>query len=112
MASTIDYISYVCDNIKMIGAIRYKKMFGEYMIYCDGRAVLLVCDDTVFVKQIPAVAKKFTDHGVTPTAGFPYRGAKEHWILDIEDTDFATDMTRMLAIVLPLPKPKKPKVKK
>lgn len=26
------------------------KMFGEYGIYCDGRMVVFVCDDWLFVK--------------------------------------------------------------
>ena len=39
--------------------------------------------------------------------GFPYDGAKEHYILDMEDRDFATEITRLLAKILPLPKKKK-----
>ena len=33
MATSIDYIDYVCEQIRGVGEIRYKKMFGEYMVY-------------------------------------------------------------------------------
>jgi DNA helicase-2/ATP-dependent DNA helicase PcrA len=33
-----------------VGAVRYKKMFGEYMVYVNEKPILLVCDNTVFVK--------------------------------------------------------------
>lgn len=74
------------------------------MLYCDGRAVLLVCDDTVYVKQIPATDDVFARHGITPNVGTPYNGARVHYILDIENQGLATDMVRTLAAVLPLPK--------
>jgi len=36
MATTVDYIEYVCDQVKDTGVVRYKKMFGEYMVYVNG----------------------------------------------------------------------------
>lgn len=32
MATTESYINYVCEELNGIGSIRYKKMFGEYMV--------------------------------------------------------------------------------
>jgi hypothetical protein len=40
-------------------------------------------------------------------AGIPYAGAKEHYILDIDDADFSKEIIRILEPVTPLPKPKK-----
>ncbi|MBD5401061.1 hypothetical protein HDR61_04970 [bacterium] len=110
MATSSDFIQFVADQVA--GAadnIRYRKMFGEYMVYADDRPVLLVCDDTVYVKQIPGTMAVFTAHGITPDAGAPYDGAKPHWILDIENVDLATDMVHELARITPLPKSKKAK---
>ena len=112
MASSQEFIEFVQDQIINAGDIQYKKMFGEYMVYCGIKPVLLVCDDTVFVKQLPDVLQKFTEHGITPDCGFPYRGAKEHYILDIENTDLSIEMVQLLESILPAPKPKKPKVTK
>ena len=38
--------------------------------------------------------------------GLPYEGAKEHYILDIDDTDLARQVVAVLETVTPLPKPK------
>ena len=41
--------------------------------------------------------------------GLPYEGAKEHYILDIDDTDLARQVVAVLETVTLLPKPKKKK---
>lgn len=110
MASNADFIQFVSDQVAPVGNIRYRKMFGEYMLYCNDKPVLLICDDTVYVKQIQATMEIFAAHGIAPDSDIPYDGAKPHYILDIENTDLAIDMTRELARVLPMPKPKKPKI--
>ena len=53
MATTKDYIEYVCERLHGAGGLRYRKMFGEYMVYVNDKPVLLVCDNTVFVKIVP-----------------------------------------------------------
>ncbi len=53
MASSAEFIEFVYDQVAAAGAVRYRKMFGDYMVYCNDKPVLLVCDDTVYVKQIP-----------------------------------------------------------
>ncbi len=108
MATSPEFMQFVYDQVKSDDHdITYKKMFGEYMLYCDGRAVLLICDDTVFVKQIPASLTVFEKYGICPETGTPYNGAKPHYILDIDNTDLARDMVRELARVLPVPTRKK-----
>ena len=39
--------------------------------------------------------------------GFPYEGAKEHYILDVSRSDFAVKVVKVLAEVLPFPKSRK-----
>lgn len=110
MASSAEFIKFVAGQVVAAGDnIRYRKMFGDYMLYCDDRPVLLICDDTVYVKQIPETMAIFAMRGVTPDAGIPYKGARPHWILDIENIDLSVDMVRELARVLPVSKPKKKK---
>lgn len=81
MATTEDYIEYVCERLHGMGALRRKKMFGEYIVYVDEVPVLLVCDNTVFIKELPALAALMAD----AERGYPYEGAKEHYILDVDD---------------------------
>jgi len=110
MASSAEFIQFVSDQVAQAGNVRYRKMFGDYMLYCDDKPVLLICDDTVYVKQIPATLSIFNRYDITPDSDIPYRGAKPHYILDIERQDLSIDMVRELARILPLPKPKKPKI--
>lgn len=105
MATTKDYIEYVCERLNGAGGLRYRKMFGEYMVYVNDKPVLLVCDNTVFVKIVPELAALMAD----TERGLPYEGAKEHYILDIDDTDLARQVVAVLETVTPLPKPKKKK---
>ncbi len=50
MATNIDYVEYVCDQLHEAGQIRYRKMFGEYMVYIDDKPIVLVCDNTPLSK--------------------------------------------------------------
>ena len=40
MSSSQDYAAYVVERLKRYYDIRYRKMFGEYMIYIDDIEVL------------------------------------------------------------------------
>jgi TfoX/Sxy family transcriptional regulator of competence genes len=84
-------------------------MFGEYALYCDKKVVALVCDDNLFVK-ITEAGKAFNVDGYQE--GFAYPGAKVSMLIDgdqIEDADWLSELIRITADSLPLPKPKKPK---
>ena len=105
MATTKDYIEYVCERLHGAGGLRYRKMFGEYMVYVNDKPILTLCDNTVFVKKLPVLG----DIMANSACGCPYEGAKEHYILDIDDTDLARQVVAVLETVTPLPKPKKKK---
>lgn len=107
MATSIDFIEYVCDQIRGTGDIRYKKMFGEYMVYVNNKPVLLVCDNTVYVKKHDCLANVMSDASV----GIPYNGAKEQYILNIDNGDFSREIIDIIEPITPLPKPKVRKVK-
>jgi hypothetical protein len=101
MATTIDYIEYVAEKLSFADNVRYKKMFGEYMVYIGGKPLVLVCDNTVFVKILPCL------DGLLFETGYPYDGAKEHYILDFEDRALAEKVIQLLDEATPMPKPKK-----
>ena len=108
MATTQDFIEYVCEQIRGVGFVRYRKMFGEYMAYVNEKPILLVCDNIVYVKELECIADMMKD----ADKGFPYSGAKEHYILDIDDAEFSRGVIRILEPVTSVPKPKKKKEKK
>lgn len=105
MATTQEFIEYVCEQINGIGEVRYKKMFGEYMVYVNDKPVMTVCDNTVYVKKLDCI-EEFMKNA---ECGFPYKGAKEHYILDIDSADFCKNIIKEVEKVTPLPKPKKKK---
>jgi len=103
MATTQDFIEYVCGQVEGAGSVRCKKMFGEYLVYVDDRPALLVCDNTVYIKIAPFLADILGD----VERGVPYNGAKEHYILDIDNAEKAKAVARLVAKNTPLPKKKK-----
>ncbi len=107
MASTEEYTVYVCEQIKGVGILRYKKMFGEYMVYVNDKPILLICDNMVYVKNLECINEKMTENNAE--LGIPYKGAKEHYILDIENIEFSKDIIGILEKVIPVPKPRKKK---
>ena len=108
MATSKEYIEYVMSSIGLTGNARYKKMFGEYMVYINDKPLLLVCDNNVFVKKLPEVG------AIIPDApyGFPYDGAKEHYMLDMGDTELIRRGLDELDRITPPPKSKKNRTKK
>ncbi|MBN7772587.1 TfoX/Sxy family protein [Clostridium aminobutyricum] len=108
MATSVDFMEYVCEQIRGVGAVRYRKMFGEYMVYVNDKPILLVCDNIVYVKQLECIADEMQD----ADKGYPYEGAKEHYILDIDNADFSRQIIDLLEPVIPIPKPKKKKANK
>ena len=105
MSTSLDYIEYVVEQVADCGAVRYRKMFGEYMVYINDKPILLVCDNSVFVKILPCIDELMTK----ADKGFPYQGAKEHYILDIDDVDLTRAVILALEPVTAIPKPRKKK---
>lgn len=103
MSTSLDYINFVCEKLEKFGEIRSRKMFGEYMVYLNDRPILTVCDNTVFVKKLPELSELMKN----AESGFPYDGAKESYILDIENNGLLEGIIPILKDLIPLPKPKK-----
>ena len=101
MASSAQYLDYVCEKLQPYGAIRTKKMFGEYLVYLNDKPVVMVCDDTVFIKKLPALAEQMA----SAPCDVPYPGAKEHFILDMDDRTLLDAVLPVLEATTPLPKP-------
>lgn len=103
MATTNEYIEYVCEQISGIGEIRYKKMFGEFMVYINDKPVLMVCDNIPFVKKLDCIKEIMKDAQV----GYPYEGAKEHYVLDIDDSEFCKSVLLQIEKVTPISRSRK-----
>lgn len=103
MSTSKQYIQFVCDCLKNIDGVICRKMFGEYIVYIRERPILLVCDNCVMVKKVPELSELMRD----AQEGFPYEGAKAHYVLDIEDPVLVSNTVRILLDVTPIPTRKK-----
>ncbi len=110
MASDLDFVEFVVDQMGNAGVIAYRKMFGEFVVYCEGKVVALICDNKLFVKPTKA-GKSFIGNVVEAP---PYPGAKPSFLIEeqIEDKDWISNLVRLTEGELPKPKPKKKKKRK
>lgn len=109
MSSDLGFVEFVVDQIENAGEITYKKMFGEYALYSDGKTMALICDDQLFIKPTEAGRLFIKDVIEAP----PYPGARLYFLIDdkLEDRDWLSDLVRLTVEELPEPKSKKKKVK-
>ena len=108
MASRQSTVDYILEQIAQAGSVSFRKMFGEYAIYCDTKVVALVCDDQLFVKPT-AAGKAFIGKVVEAT---PYSGAKPYFLISGEAWDnrqWLAQLIKISAEELPLPKKKIPR---
>lgn len=109
MATTVDFIEFVMEQLNgFVYEFRYKKMFGEYCVYANEKPILLVCDNTVYIKILPCLEPLMFRARTLE----PYNGARPHYLLDIEDSELLAQVVPLLEQNTPLPKPRKPKLAK
>lgn len=99
MATSSEYVTFVCEQIRGYGDVRCRKMFGEYMIYLNDKPIFTVCDNTVYVKQLPVLADLLSD----AQTGSPYDGAKLHYLIDPTDTALLSRLVPLLEAHTPVP---------
>ena len=96
------------EQIANAGEVSYKKMFGEYAVYCNEKVTALVCDDKLYLKPTDA-GRNFI--GIVNEAP-PYPGAKPYFYIsgDLwEDREWLAKLITITAQELPPPKIKKKK---
>lgn len=103
MASNVEFVEYVCEQIAPCGGVRYRKMFGEYMVYVNDKPLLLLCDNTVYAKQLEVLKDLLAVNAI----GVPYDGAKPHYILDADDCEQLQAVVNILEPLTALPKSRK-----
>lgn len=92
MASNPNLVQYIVDQMVRAGEITYKKMFGEYGLYCNGKFFAMVCDDRLLFKP--------TEGGRvllgTPVLQSPYPDAKPcFYIEDVDDLELLVALTKV-----------------
>jgi TfoX/Sxy family transcriptional regulator of competence genes len=107
MSTNKQTVAFIEDQLVPLD-IRTKSMFGEYAIYCDGKVVGFICDDTLFIK--PSRADEFVQKRTSLAPAYP--GSKDYNSVPgdaLEDGDWLREAIQRVADALPQPAPKKPK---
>lgn len=104
MATDLDFVKFIVDQIDAGCAVSYRKMFGEYALYSKEKVVALICDNQLFVKPTEAGRAFIGDVVEAP----PYPGAKPSFLIQdgIEDREWLTRLISLTEEALPPPKPK------
>ncbi|MGN0555683.1 MAG: TfoX/Sxy family protein [Candidatus Fimenecus sp.] len=105
MATNLEFAQYVCEQIAPCGCVRYRKMFGEYMVYVNDKPLFMVCDNIVFVKQLEVLSDLLGENEI----GMPYAGAKPHYIIDADDREQLQAVVNLLEPLTALPKKRRKK---
>ncbi|MBI1282568.1 MAG: competence protein TfoX [Anaerolineaceae bacterium] len=112
MSTSQSTVDYILDQTNAAGTMSARKMFGEYGLYCNGKLVGQVCDDTLFLK-ITSQGKEYA--GSHYAEGIPYQGAKPAMLIEdslLEDGAWLSELVAITEKNLPTPKPKSPKKKR
>lgn len=112
MATSAQTMAFIAEQLERceLGAVTYKKMFGEYGVYLNGTIFALACDDRLFVK-----VKHLEDSVVDALFGNreqPFQGASGYSEISgdlLEDLDALELRVKTVMATLPVAKPKKKK---
>jgi TfoX/Sxy family transcriptional regulator of competence genes len=104
MATDLDFVQFIADQIEDRCGISYRKMFGEYALYSNGKVVALVCDNQLFIKPTEAGRSYIGDVVEAP----PYPGAKPSFLVQdqVENGEWLSELIVVTERQLPVPKPK------
>ena len=104
MACSLEFVQYVVDQLSGAGTIQYKKLFGEYGLWRDGKFFGTVEDDVFYVKITEAGTRLLPD--AVPAA--PHGGEPGMYeVEELEDRDFLERLVRETCEQLPAPKERK-----
>src|SRR4051812_32659084 len=100
MATDKDFVEYVAEQAQLGSALSFKRMFGEYGVYMDGKVIAFVCDNSLFVKPTKAT-DRITQ--ALPQRK-PYPQAKPYPVADelLDDSDALKSLLVQTAQDLPI----------
>lgn len=106
MASSIEYLQFILEQLSDLEEINYRAMMGEYIIYYRGKIVGGIYDDKLLVKPVKSAISYM------PKADYelPYNGAKEMLLVeDVDNKEFLIGLFNAMYDELPMPKIKRKK---
>ena len=104
MAATESFREYIVEQLEDAGRITWRKMFGAFCLYCDGKPVAFIADDRLLVK--PTGAGRAYIGEPEETELFP--GSRLWFSVEdrCDDREWLAGLVRITADELPAPKPR------
>lgn len=123
MPTSKEFIDFVlerlecAENLSAKYAFSARKLFGEYCVYVrkfdeselNKKVLFLVCDEQVFVRKYEILADLVSQNPSFFELGFAYDGAKEGYILDVENAEILAKVVDLSYPFLHTPKKRKKK---
>lgn len=104
MSTPEKFMIYLSDQLRDAGVITYRKMFGEYTLYCNSKVIGVVCNGQFFLKPTNTGRKFLKEENELPA----YKGAKPSFLItNIDDREYITKLVRATCDELPYPKQKR-----
>lgn len=105
MSTERSFVEYVAEQAALGERLTWKRMFGEYGLYIDGKVVAFACDDSLFVKPAAATVALCAALPQRP----PYPGAKPYPVADelLDDSEALQRLLLATYAQMPPPKPKR-----
>ena len=104
MATDQGFVEHLQSQSGLGSDLSFKKMFGEYALYLQGKVVAFACDNQLYLKPTEDGRALLGKVSESP----PYPGAKLYFLIDeqLEDRELLGKLFRITARALPLPKAK------
>ncbi len=103
MASSLEFVEYVCGQLSDAGSITYKRMFGEFGLYCDGTFFGTV-ENNMLCLKITEPGKQLLPEAETVE---PHEGAHYLYVENLEDKALLASVVRATCEALPKKKKKR-----
>ncbi len=104
MSSDLDFVQFAVENLDASLNVSFRKMFGEFAIYADGKVVALICNNQFFVKPTEAGKNFIGEVQEVP----PYNGAKNYFLIEnVENKAFLSELLKITSENLPAKKVRK-----
>ena len=104
MASSIEYLNFILEQLTFLDDVTYRPMMGEFIIYYKGKIIGGIYDDRFLVKPVKSAIKMMPD----AERQLPYEGAKEMLAVDnVDDREFLMKLLEAMYDELPAGKKKK-----
>ena len=100
MATGRAYMEFILDQLPE--GCRARSMMGEYLGYYRDKVAANLCDDRLLVKPVPAALELLDP----PVWAVPYEGAREHYILDVDNGALLRQAVAAALPAIPTPKPR------